>query len=291
MALKVTHKFTSAKADGPDSTFVKPSNWNDVHDIVTDGGGGMVVGRDTSGPGPLQELPLAYQVVGSVARWIASVAGSFRLPVGTTAQRPTGASAGEVRWNSDLAIAEVYDGAAWQPIIMGAPGLKTGMVMGWYSNVVPDANWLFLNGDTLGSAASTATRASNLYQALFSYLWAIPSCKATVLPSPGADAASDWAANKTIKLISELGLVPAMPETTPTFLPAGGIGDVVGAPTVTPSGSAAGSTGGVPGGGIYGIVGGGPAVGDHAHSFNVALTMNASSVVQKTILRNSIIRV
>jgi len=56
MALSVKHKFTSPKADGTDSTLVKPSNWNDQHDITTDQAG-VVLGRDTTGAGPIQELP------------------------------------------------------------------------------------------------------------------------------------------------------------------------------------------------------------------------------------------
>jgi hypothetical protein len=31
--MPITHKFISEKADDPDSTLVRPSNWNDTHDI------------------------------------------------------------------------------------------------------------------------------------------------------------------------------------------------------------------------------------------------------------------
>lgn len=31
--LGVTHKFSSAKADGADATLVRPSNWNDQHNL------------------------------------------------------------------------------------------------------------------------------------------------------------------------------------------------------------------------------------------------------------------
>ena len=46
--MAVTHKFSSAKADGADATLVRPSNWNDAHDvqdsfqIVFDGAGSTI---------------------------------------------------------------------------------------------------------------------------------------------------------------------------------------------------------------------------------------------------------
>ncbi len=65
MAISVKHAFQSAKADGPDSTLVQPSNWNAEHTITADAG--KVLGRDTSGAGAVQELPIAVDVSGNVA--------------------------------------------------------------------------------------------------------------------------------------------------------------------------------------------------------------------------------
>lgn len=51
--LSVKHKFISAKGDGPDTTRVKPTNWNAEHDLVVDGDG-VVLGRPAgAGPGPI----------------------------------------------------------------------------------------------------------------------------------------------------------------------------------------------------------------------------------------------
>ena len=51
--LSVLHKFVSAKGDGPDTTRVKPTNWNAEHDLVVDGDG-VVLGRPAgAGPGPV----------------------------------------------------------------------------------------------------------------------------------------------------------------------------------------------------------------------------------------------
>lgn len=41
--------------------------------------------------------------------------GALKVPVGTTAQRPS-AAVGQIRYNSDLAIIESYNGAIWIPI-------------------------------------------------------------------------------------------------------------------------------------------------------------------------------
>jgi len=41
--------------------------------------------------------------------------GAVKLPVGTTAQRPS-ASVGQIRYNSTLLILETYDGSNWTPV-------------------------------------------------------------------------------------------------------------------------------------------------------------------------------
>ena len=55
----------------------------------------------------------------------------FRLPAGTTANRPTGISVGTMRFNTSLDSAEIYkadDGtgsAGWSPVAGGGPSLGT----------------------------------------------------------------------------------------------------------------------------------------------------------------------
>ena len=44
-----------------------------------------------------------------------SSTGAVRVPVGTTAQRPS-ASVGQIRYNSDLTILETYNGVSWVPV-------------------------------------------------------------------------------------------------------------------------------------------------------------------------------
>jgi hypothetical protein len=54
VALSLTHAFTSAKADGSDASFVQPSNWNAEHTITM--ATGKILGRSSSGTGPVEEL-------------------------------------------------------------------------------------------------------------------------------------------------------------------------------------------------------------------------------------------
>jgi hypothetical protein len=63
MAISLKHKFTNPKPDGPDATIVRPSNWNDEHDLVM--GAGKVLGRTTAGPGPAEEID--FNLAGLVA--------------------------------------------------------------------------------------------------------------------------------------------------------------------------------------------------------------------------------
>lgn len=291
MALKIIHRFISAKADGPDTTEVKPSDWNDVHDVETDGAGGMVVGRDTSGPGPLQELPLAYSTVGAIGRWIATVVGSFGMPSGTTGQRPAAPRDGETRWNTDLQVLEVAVGGGWQPILMGTPGLFTGLVMGWYP-ALPPAGWLLLNGDTFGDASSGATHADNMFHALYTHVWNLPILQ-PVTGGRGPDAETDWGNHKPLKLMDERGAVAAMGEAAPTNLPGDTTknGTLVGGGTSTAHMNFPGSTGNSNQPATYGIVGSGPGLGDHNHNFTVVGDTQAFSVVQRTMIRNAIIKI
>lgn len=84
MTISVKHTFQSAKPDGTDATLIQPSNWNDEH--VMTAAAGKVIGRDTSGAGAVQELPIAVSPSGAVAvnNVIESTSGGFKFPDGTT---------------------------------------------------------------------------------------------------------------------------------------------------------------------------------------------------------------
>jgi hypothetical protein len=63
MAVSLKHKFTNPKPDGSDATIVRPSNWNDEHDLVI--AAGTVVGRTTAGTGAAEEI--TFNLAGLVA--------------------------------------------------------------------------------------------------------------------------------------------------------------------------------------------------------------------------------
>jgi hypothetical protein len=64
MTVSLKHTFTSAKIDSADPTIVQPSNWNEEH--VLTAAAGKVLGRDTSGNGVVQELPISVTAAGNV---------------------------------------------------------------------------------------------------------------------------------------------------------------------------------------------------------------------------------
>jgi len=55
--VSLKHKFQSAKADGIDSTLVKPSDWNDEHDLILPDAG--VLGKLDAGSGPAVLIPFS----------------------------------------------------------------------------------------------------------------------------------------------------------------------------------------------------------------------------------------
>jgi hypothetical protein len=84
MAVSLKHKFESLLPDEDDASLVRPSDWNDEHELRM--AGGKVLGRDTTGPGVVQELPIAVDSTGNV-----SLVGSLTLP-GADPTAPTQAA-------------------------------------------------------------------------------------------------------------------------------------------------------------------------------------------------------
>jgi hypothetical protein len=64
MTVSLKHTFASAKPDSADPTIIQPSNWNQEH--VLTAAAGKVLGRDTSGAGNVQELPISVTSAGNV---------------------------------------------------------------------------------------------------------------------------------------------------------------------------------------------------------------------------------
>lgn len=56
MAIEIKHKFTSQKADGADASLIRPSNWNDTHQINL--AGQRLLGKPTANQGAAVEISL-----------------------------------------------------------------------------------------------------------------------------------------------------------------------------------------------------------------------------------------
>lgn len=92
MAIEVKHKFQSPKADGGDTTLIRPSNWNDVHEISMLGP--RVLGRAAAGQGAAQELSLGTGLsISGTTISAGSIAGR-NLTISTSA--PSGGADGDV---------------------------------------------------------------------------------------------------------------------------------------------------------------------------------------------------
>ena len=87
----------------------------------------------------------------------------FRLPAGTTGNRPTGISVGTMRFNTSLDSAEIYkadDGtgsAGWSPVAGGGPSLGTDSIIRTNPTTIsenitvgPSAGNEFANGMSAG---------------------------------------------------------------------------------------------------------------------------------------------
>ena len=103
-----------------------------------------------------------------------------------------------------------------------------------YFSAAP-TGWLFLNGDTIGSATSGATHADNAMEDLFTALWNRANATASwdpVVGGKGVNAAADWSANKQLTLPDASGRV-SMGSGTGTGLTNREPGDEVGTETHT----------------------------------------------------------
>lgn len=56
MTITINHKFRSQKPDGTDASVMRPSNWNEAHNITM--AAGRLMGRITAGEGQVEEITL-----------------------------------------------------------------------------------------------------------------------------------------------------------------------------------------------------------------------------------------
>jgi|GEM_PF-4629261 len=78
MAVSIKHKFVSNKADSQDATLVRPSNWNDEHNLIMNGS--SLLGRTATGTGAAAEVTLGAGLEFS--------AGALRVKIGSGGLQP-----------------------------------------------------------------------------------------------------------------------------------------------------------------------------------------------------------
>ena len=174
--MEIKHPFFSPKGDGPDSTLVRPSNWNAGH-TMTISAPSRYVGKDKTGAGAAQELP------------VVTVLGS---------DDGTMWSAAKVQEYVTAAIAAGGGGG-------GTPTdpMPLGMIVGSINGNMP--GFLPLDGTTFGRVGSSSTRESALYQNLYEMMWLNPFVP--VEGGRGANGPADWSAGKSMTLPASAGTV------------------------------------------------------------------------------------
>jgi hypothetical protein len=184
MVISLKHLFTSPKTDGTDTTIVQPSNWNAEHQLQM--ATARLIGRTTAGTGAAEEISvganlsltaLTLNLAGSVSITALTASGALsggsltisgdadftgtgaiKVPVGTTAQRPTPAT-GDLRFNSSVSQFEGYNGTVWSSVGGGATGGGPDQVFYENSKVVT-TNYTITSGKNAMSAGPITINAS-----------------------------------------------------------------------------------------------------------------------------------
>lgn len=179
------------------------------------------------------------------------------------------AGAGELVYYSLVAanISNPTDSTKWGLVQYAAPYF-TGFCMPWFFSALPSANWVWLNGRTIGNAASNATgNASAITSALFTNLWnnyPVLLQLFTSAGSPiarGASAAADYAANRAIATPDMRGR---------GFFGADNMGGALTAGRITAAGSGISGTAIGAAGGVEVVELTGNQNGQHAHAASTA---------------------
>jgi len=151
MTVSLKHIFQSAKPDSADETLIQPSNWNEEHELTA--AAGKVLGRDTSGNGAVQELPISVSPAGNVTiPNNLAVTGTLGV-TGTTTVTDLNAT-GTVGLTNALAVTSGGTGLATLPANNVLIGNGTSAV----ASVAPGTtgNVLTSNGTAWTSAAAPA---------------------------------------------------------------------------------------------------------------------------------------
>jgi hypothetical protein len=168
MTVSLKHTFTSAKIDSADPTIVQPSNWNEEH--VLTAAAGKVLGRDTSGNGVVQELPISVTSAGNVTipnnfavTGTTALTGTLGV-TGTTTLTNLNAT-GTVGFTNALAVTSGGIGAATLPannvLIGNGTSAITGVAPGTSGNVLVSNGTSWASTAFAGSEIVRVPRTSN----------------------------------------------------------------------------------------------------------------------------------
>lgn len=142
MALSVTHKFTDPHGDGPDTSLVRPSNWNDTHAIAGTLDAAQfpaLTGDVTTSAGSLATT-IAANAVTFAKMAVAAQGLNFVRNVQTAAYALT---------NGDKGTAIALGGSAFYTLTIGA---ATGFDSNFSCTVLNEdagrAKWISLSGGT-----------------------------------------------------------------------------------------------------------------------------------------------
>lgn len=206
MAISLKHAFTSAIADGGDTSLVQPSNWNAEHNLTM--ATSRILGRTTAGAGSAEEI--------SVGTGLSLSSGSLAvstIPVANGGTGITSYTTGDILYASSAsALSALADVATGNALISGGVGVapswgKVGLTT-HVSGTLPVANggtgvvsataYALLAGGTTSTGAfqslGTGTSGQSLLSGGASALptWGSPAALSTASGSAPSYSARAW---------------------------------------------------------------------------------------------------
>jgi len=155
MAISLTHLFSSAKADGPDTTVVQPSDWNAQHTITL--AQDKIIGRQTAGTGAAEEVTCtsfgrSLIAATNMATLETAIAGGGFVPTG-----------GIIMWSG--AIAAVPAGWYLCDGTNSTPDLRNRFIIGAHSDDAGAAKTTVTGSPTVSGGSKDAVNVSHTHTA------------------------------------------------------------------------------------------------------------------------------
>jgi len=247
----IKHKFVSATADGGDASLVRPSNWNDDHNLFL-GYRKVTATSDTISDADNLTI-IRYNSASAVTANIPVPSGGtmplgwstelVNIGVGVVTLTGTGGAtvngAGTLALNQNDHVQIWSDGgpdyfAITVRYVAAATSATTGDTKLTYKSIA-DVGWIMADDRTIGDSLSGATNRANAdTQALFTMMWTnITDANCPVSGGRGASALADFNAHKTITLPKLQCRALGVSGSVDTGLVAKGFGTAGGVETAT----------------------------------------------------------